>query len=89
MEVLRDILEQHEFEVATATDGEQAVEEFRREPEAVRVVILDQTMPRMNGIEAFEKIRAIDASAVVLLMSGFSNRNGDELACLESGRRVA
>ncbi len=80
-EVAKDILEQHDFEVLTAGDGLEAVEIYRRSPGDIRAVILDLTMPGMDGEQAFREIRAIDPSAVVLLMSGYSSkRAGDGMA---------
>ena len=79
-EVSKDILEHHDFEVLTATDGREALEVFRQQPETFRAVVLDQTMPVMDGEEAFRQIRDIDPEAVVLLMSGFSGRISEQLA---------
>ncbi|MEE8526587.1 MAG: response regulator, partial [Thermoanaerobaculia bacterium] len=80
LEVSKEILEHHDFDVLTATDGRQAVEAYRRQPGEFRAVVLDQTMPVMGGAEAFREIRRIDPDAVVLLMSGFSARLGKQLA---------
>lgn len=80
LEVSKEILEYHDFDVLTATDGREAVEVYRRLPGQFRAVVLDQTMPVMGGAEAFREIRAIDPDAVVLLMSGFSARVGKQLA---------
>ncbi len=40
----------------------------------VACVLLDMTMPRMNGEEAFHAIREIDPNAVIVLMSGFNEQ---------------
>ena len=71
-EVAEDILEQQGFEVLTASDGRIAVETFAGYEGKVRLVILDLTMPEMNGEEAFHAIRGIDPEVRVLLMSGYS-----------------
>ncbi len=77
-EVAKDILEQHDFEVLTAADGVEAVEAYRQSPGEIRAVILDLTMPEMDGEQASREILGIDPRAVVLLMSGFSAKRAGE-----------
>ena len=60
------------FEVVTAVDGVDGVERFRREPDLFACVILDLTMPRMNGSEALEALRKESPDIPVVLSSGFS-----------------
>jgi two-component system cell cycle sensor histidine kinase/response regulator CckA len=59
------------FQVITAGDGYEAVETFTKNQD-VRFVLLDLSMPRMDGVEAFREIRKIRGDVRVLLMSGFS-----------------
>ena len=63
------------FEVLTAVDGELGVEMFRKYSETVDVVLLDLTMPRMDGHEAIRHIRAIRADVPVIFISGFSEQD--------------
>jgi two-component system cell cycle sensor histidine kinase/response regulator CckA len=65
------ILETLGFEVLTAEDGAVGVETFEANADRVRVVLLDMTMPRMDGAEAFRRIRALRADIPVLLISGY------------------
>lgn len=66
------LLEQLGFGVLTARDGQEALDIFRRNRDRIRFTLLDLTMPRMDGGEAFEAIRAIDPEARVILTSGYS-----------------
>jgi PAS domain S-box-containing protein len=59
------------FTVITAGDGREAVQAFIANPD-VRFVLLDLSMPHLDGVEAFREIRKIRADARVLLMSGFT-----------------
>lgn len=60
------------FEVLTAGDGREAVETFRAHAEKIRAVLLDLTMPVMDGQEAFEEISAIRNDVPVILSSGYT-----------------
>jgi PAS domain S-box-containing protein len=60
------------FEVLQAVDGKHGVEVFTEKRGQIRAVVLDMTMPNLNGQEAFEEMRKIEPKIKVLLMSGFS-----------------
>ncbi|PFG72837.1 PAS domain-containing hybrid sensor histidine kinase/response regulator [Tepidiforma thermophila] len=66
------------FEVLEAEDGQAAVELFAQHRERVVLVLLDMTMPRMNGQAAFRAIRALDPGAKVVLMSGYTEQDAAE-----------
>jgi CheY-like chemotaxis protein len=65
-------LEQLGFTVLEATDGDEAVEAFRAERERIDFVLMDLTMPRMSGHDAFRLLRRIDPSVRVVLCSGWA-----------------
>ena len=54
--VLQDILELHGYEIIQAADGEEALNKIQENPPDV--ILLDINMPRMNGIEVTQKIKA-------------------------------
>jgi signal transduction histidine kinase/CheY-like chemotaxis protein len=70
--VARSMLERHGFTVVTANDGVEGVEAFEREPDRFSLVLLDLTMPRMNGDEAFRAIKSVRGSVPVILSSGYT-----------------
>ena len=59
------------YEVLAAKDGLEAVDLYMANAEKISVVLLDIIMPRMNGFEAYSKIRARNAEVPVLFASGF------------------
>lgn len=63
------------FEVVVASDGAEAVETFARYGQTIGLVILDMTMPRMDGKEALEHIRKIRPDVKVILSTGYSERD--------------
>jgi CheY-like chemotaxis protein len=68
------ILEDAGFRVIEARDGVEAVEAYRSHAAEIDVVVLDLDMPRMNGAETFDALRALRPDVRVLLSTGY----GDE-----------
>lgn len=59
------------YKVVTAFDGFQAVEIFSARKDEISLVILDLTMPGMNGWQALEALRALRPDIPVILVSGY------------------
>lgn len=70
----RGILERAGYRVLLASDGRQAVETFRRKRGEIRAVVLDMTMPGMNGEQTFRALMEADPELKVILSSGFSEQ---------------
>ncbi len=62
------------YEGLAAEGGEQALALFAQRPD-VDCVLLDLTMPRMDGVETFRALRRVRADARVILSSGFSEQD--------------
>ena len=60
------------FDVLSSEDGHEGVETFRKHADAIRVVLLDLTMPGMGGEEALGEIQRIVPDQPVVLMSGYN-----------------
>jgi two-component system cell cycle sensor histidine kinase/response regulator CckA len=54
-------------------DGETAVRYYREEPHRFELVILDLTLPKMSGKDAFGEIRKINPTASVVIASGYTD----------------
>ena len=65
------------FEVLQAVDGRHAVEVFSQNRARINAVVLDRTMPQLNGDEAFAEMKRIDPAVKVLMVSGYSQSNGE------------
>jgi PAS domain S-box-containing protein len=63
------------LEVITASDGLEALEQFNRARPELDLVLMDLTMPRMDGREAFQAMHDLDPSIPVLLSSGFTEQD--------------
>ncbi len=71
-EMLCAVLEAHNSKVLEARDGLEMLEVVRQNPTDISAVILDLTMPRMGGEEAFREIRKLYPDLPLILMSGYS-----------------
>jgi CheY-like chemotaxis protein len=74
-ESMCDLLEDNGYAVVAASDGQEALDALPR-IEHLCVVLLDLLMPRMNGWEFFEKMRARPelAGVPVLVQSSAPSR---------------
>lgn len=70
-------------EVLRAEDGEAAVDLFARH--RPRLVTMDLTMPRLDGLAAIQAIRAIDPHTSILVISALNSHK----TALEAIRRGA
>jgi PAS domain S-box-containing protein len=69
------MLEHLGFSVLTAADGLQAVEQYREKGNTIDLVLMDLTMPHMDGAEAFGELRRLNPDVRVVLASGYSNED--------------
>lgn len=69
-EVTQLILEENGCKTIVARDGLEAVELFKEHKNEIRLVFMDFSMPRMNGYEAFMKIREMNPKVGVVFASG-------------------
>jgi len=68
----RRMLEKMGVTVITADDGRHGVEVFKKNMQDVSCVLLDLTMPHMNGEEAYKELRRLKPDVKVILSSGYS-----------------
>jgi len=62
------------FSVVLAADGQDGAAKFAQAPAGFRLVLLDLTMPRLDGVQAYREIRRNNPAIPVLLMSGYSEQ---------------
>lgn len=73
--VAREVLTDRGFTVLLASNGREAVETFAAYGDEISAVILDLTMPVMDGKAAFEKIKELRPNARVILSSGYTEQD--------------
>ncbi|MFH1026444.1 MAG: response regulator, partial [Pseudomonadota bacterium] len=69
----KEMLQSLGFSVITASDGNEALEAFRSNPD-VSCIILDYTMPHMDGLQCFNELRQLDPNVNVIMSSGYSEQ---------------
>ncbi len=57
----------HKIEIVS--DGEEALSEVSRKPEAFDVLITDHSMPRMNGVELVKQLRDTAFRGTIIVLS--------------------
>jgi len=68
----KQILENNGYDVLVANNGLEAVEIFSKQHKEIDLVIMDMTMPKMNGKEAIIKMKEIDNNCKVIITSGYT-----------------
>lgn len=71
-----------EYDVLLAESGMEALNKLRYED--VDMVLLDIDMPKMNGIETFERIKNLDASVPVIFLTA-SGLEEDVVSAIKLG----
>jgi PAS domain S-box-containing protein len=79
----RRVLERAGFEVTEADDGPAAIEAFRQSPDLFHAVLLDVTLPTLDGLTVLEQIREIRGDIRIVVSSGWSE---EEVAARIGGR---
>jgi CheY-like chemotaxis protein len=77
---VRDIAARHlrrmGFTTLIASNGEAAVEMFQTHRDEIVCVLLDRTMPKIDGIAAAQAIWMVDSSMPIVMMSGYNEAEG-------------
>ena len=74
------ILQSLGYQVTTQIHSVKAVELFCKKPDAFDLIITDQTMPKMTGVQLREEIQAINAKIPIILCTGFSPSVNKQIA---------
>jgi PAS domain S-box-containing protein len=90
-EMVRDlaaiVLQRWGFGVRTASGGKEAVELYRRGRHEVDVVLLDYSMPEMNGLQVLHALKEMNPDVRVVFSSGYA-LDGDAAPLLAAGGKA-
>ncbi len=82
-DAVADILELEGLSVLTASNGRAGIDLYRERQADISLVLLDLSMPGLNGEETFYELRQINPHMRVLLSSGYSQ---DEVVARFAGQ---
>ncbi len=69
LELVSGFLAKHGLEVLTAADGTAALERFRAEP--VELILTDQKMPGLSGLDLLQAARTVNPEVAVIVMTAY------------------
>jgi CheY-like chemotaxis protein len=72
------MLERFGYKVTARSSGRTAATAFKKDPGAFDLVITDQTMPRMSGIELARSLVQVRPDIPIILCTGFSEKVNSE-----------
>ena len=72
---LHEILLHHGYDVLEAVDGIQALDLWQENSGNIDAIIMDIVMPRMDGLEVAQNIRATGSELPICMMTGYSNQH--------------
>jgi len=73
-------LERLGYEVVALNDPGELLAVFAEDPDAWDIVVSDQVMPNMKGLSLFQRLKAIRATILLVLCTGFSDAASEETA---------
>lgn len=81
----RSLLETHHYTVLSTNDGIEAIALYAQHQAAIKLVIVDIMMPKMNGISLIQRLKAMNLVVPIIAMSGLpANRE----AALAAGASI-
>jgi PAS domain S-box-containing protein len=69
-----EMLKELGFEVVKAMDGSEALEFFKQDAERFSFIILDLTMPRLDGEQTYRQMRQLKPDVKVIMSSGYNEQ---------------
>jgi PAS domain S-box-containing protein len=70
----RKLLERVGFDVLVARDGREALDLFGQNLGRIRLVVLDMTMPRLDGEACYRELRRLNPDVKVIMSSGYNEQ---------------
>ncbi len=69
--LVKGILESKGYNVLTAKNGEEGVEQYQQHYKEIQVVLSDFGLPVLNGYEVFKRMKNINPDVIFIIASGF------------------
>ena len=89
LEMMHSMLERLGYQVISMSNGVKALEIFQKASKTFDLVITDQTMPKMTGMELIRELRLIRSDIPIILCTGFNEKiTEDNTRHLEIGALI-
>ena len=75
LNAFKRILADEDYEIHTARDGMEGLNKLREAQKPFSLIISDQRMPVMNGVQFFSKAKDIFPDAVRILLTGYADND--------------
>ena len=79
-DVEKRMLEYFGYQVTELCDSKKALETFAKQPDNFDIIITDQTMPDITGVELAKNILRIKSDIPIILLTGFSDQVSEDKA---------
>jgi CheY-like chemotaxis protein/nitrogen-specific signal transduction histidine kinase len=80
LEMMHFMLERLGYRVDSTISSIEALDRFREKPEKFDMVITDQTMPQMTGMELIRKLRLVRSDIPIILCTGYNEKITEDQA---------
>lgn len=74
-DMLSGFLSEYGYNILIAEDGQEALEIYHSNNNAIHLILMDIVMPRKDGIAAYKEIKATNPLMKIILMSGYNANN--------------
>ncbi len=74
MDIGNQFLKRMGYSVRAASSGQKALDMFKQAPDRIDCLLLDFTMPGMDGLETMQRIRMIRPDAKIIITSGYTRQ---------------
>ncbi len=74
MDIGIQFLKRMGYTVRTASSGQKALDIFKQAPDRIDCLLLDFTMPGMDGLETMQQVRKIRPDARIIITSGYTRQ---------------
>lgn len=70
LQITKEILTEFGYNVVTVSSGSEGIRIFSQAPDSFDLILLDYSLPEMNGLHIYRELRSIKKDVKILFSSG-------------------
>ena len=74
--LLEEIFALSKFQLTRAFNGQEAIDYFHKNKYAFDIILMDIRLPKINGYEATQKIKALNPSIPIIAVTAYTHSQG-------------